>query len=97
MMFVNSEDLGVLADGSDQMPDRFVIPTPQPERDRLRHLIIGSPEGVRSVMHQLHVLKYAEQLAWSQLIVVPTAGLMITTQQGEVMSILRRDVGRSGL
>ncbi|MEM9009245.1 MAG: hypothetical protein AAGE59_37810, partial [Cyanobacteria bacterium P01_F01_bin.86] len=62
-----------------------------PEREPLRHLIIGSPEGVRSAIHQLHVLKYAEQLAWSQLIVIPASGLTITPAQGEVLSLLRRD------
>ncbi|MEO0984235.1 MAG: hypothetical protein AAFY20_01655 [Cyanobacteria bacterium J06639_14] len=97
MTFINSEGPRVLEESSVLEPDRFAIPTSQPERDRLRHLIIGSPEGVRSAIHQLHVLKYAEQLAWSQLIVVPTSGLMITTQQGEVMSILRRDSWRSNL
>ncbi len=66
-------------------------PEVPPERDRLRHLIIGSPESVRSAIHQLHVLGYAEQLAWSQLITIPASGLTITPEQGEVLSLLRRD------
>ncbi|MEL7314882.1 MAG: hypothetical protein AAFN08_08020 [Cyanobacteria bacterium J06559_3] len=61
-----------------------------PEREQLRHLIIGSPEGVRSTIHTLHVLNYAEHLRWSQLITIPTSGLVITPQQGEVMSFLLR-------
>ncbi|MEO0988081.1 MAG: hypothetical protein AAFY20_21460 [Cyanobacteria bacterium J06639_14] len=44
-----------------------------------------------SAIHQLHVLEYAEQLAWSQLIVIPASGLTITPAQGEVLSLLRRD------
>ena len=97
MLFINPEDPRVLTEPSGRELMRFVSPNPLPERDRLRHLIIGSPEGVRSAIHHLHVLNYAEQLAWSQLIAVPTTGLTITTQQGEVISLLRRDVWRSVL
>ncbi len=91
MLFVNPLDPRVLRESLDQAPDRFALPDLEPERDRLRHLIIGSPEGVRSAIHQLHVLGYAEQLAWSQLITIPATGLTITPAQGEVLSLLRRD------
>ena len=62
-----------------------------PVRERLRHLVIGSPEGVRSVIHRLHVLGYSEQALWSQLVTIPESGMMITPAQGESFSLLRRD------
>lgn len=68
-------------------------PAPLPGRRQLRHLIMGSPEDVRAAIHQLHKLRYAEQLAWSQLIAIPAAGLTLTPAQGEVLSLLKRDIG----
>lgn len=64
--------------------------TNQPEREPLRHLIIGSPEGVRGAINHLHVLKYAEQLQWSRLFTIPASGILITPTQGEVFSYLLR-------
>jgi len=58
----------------------------QPERERLLHLVIGSPEGVRSIIHTLHKLQYAEQA-----ITIPESGILITPEQGEVFSLLKRD------
>jgi hypothetical protein len=66
-------------------------PEVQPERERLRHLVIGSPEGVRATINQLHVLHYADQATWSQLVTIPRSGILITPEQGEVFSLLRRD------
>ncbi|WP_017301500.1 hypothetical protein [Nodosilinea nodulosa] len=65
-------------------------PRPQPGRERLRHLVIGSTEGVRSTLHQLHRLNYADQATWSQLITIPESGIVITPEQGEVFSYLLR-------
>ncbi len=91
MLFIHPGDLRGLLAPADHPPLPLATPILQPERDRLRHLIIGSPENVRAAIHQLHVLQYAEQLAWSQLITVPASGLTITSEQGEVLSLLRRD------
>ncbi|MBE9116756.1 hypothetical protein IQ249_12685 [Lusitaniella coriacea LEGE 07157] len=55
-----------------------------PHREPLKHLLIGSPKTVRGAIHALHVLGYAEVGAWSPLIP--------TTNEGEVMSILVRQV-----
>ncbi|WP_052050741.1 hypothetical protein [Leptolyngbya sp. KIOST-1] len=62
-----------------------------PERERLRHLVIGSPEGVRGAINHLHLLRYAEQREWSQLVTIPPSGILITPEQGEVFSLLRRE------
>ncbi len=83
--------------GAATSPLLLANPEGPPEREPLRHLIIGSPEGVRAAIHQLHVLQYAEQLAWSQLIAIPASGLTITPAQGEVLSLLRRDTQRGSL
>ena len=72
-------------------------PDMPPGRERLRHLVIGSPEGVRSVIHILHVLGYAEQALWSQLVTVPESGMLITPEQGEMFSLLRREHPRLGI
>jgi hypothetical protein len=63
---------------------------PQPGRERLRHLVIGSPKGVRATINLLHVLKYADQATWSQLVTIPPSGILITPAQGEVFSYLLR-------
>ena len=66
-------------------------PVAQSGRERLRHLVIGSPEGVRATIHLLHVFTYAEQATWSQLVTIPESRVLITPEQGEVLSLLRRD------
>jgi hypothetical protein len=57
-----------------------------PNRELLKHLIIGSPKGVRSAIHSLHVRGYAETVLWSPL--------MPTANPGEVMSMLIRYIQR---
>ena len=91
MLCLTRQDPRVLQELGGLNPLRLANPTPQPERERLRHLVIGSPEGVRSTIHTLHVLGYAEQATWSQLVTIPESGILITPAQGEVFSLLRRD------
>jgi hypothetical protein len=62
----------------------------QPGRERLRHLVIGSPDGVRGAINHLHLLRYAEQREWSRLVTIPESGILITPEQGEVFSYLVR-------
>jgi hypothetical protein len=57
-----------------------------PGREPLKHLLIGSPRGVRSTIHNLHVRGYAEAKQWSPL--------MPTKNPGEVMSMLIRYIQR---
>jgi len=54
--------------------------SPQPNRETVRLLAIGSRKGVTHVIHLLHVKNFAEVGAWSPLLPAPTLG--------EVMSIL---------
>ena len=58
-------------------------------KDRLRHILLGSPEEIRQAIHQLHVLNYVEPLLWSPIMTVGEQ-LIITPEQGEAMSLLRR-------
>ena len=59
-------------------------PPTSPNRERLRHILIGSPQAVRGAIRNLHVRGYAEVTAWSPL--------QPTTNPGEVMSVLLRYV-----
>ncbi|RCJ20280.1 hypothetical protein A6S26_05680 [Nostoc sp. ATCC 43529] len=55
-----------------------------PNREPLKHLLIGSVKGVTSTIHRLQLVGYADVADWSQLL--PTAN------PDEVMSILNRPV-----
>jgi alkanesulfonate monooxygenase SsuD/methylene tetrahydromethanopterin reductase-like flavin-dependent oxidoreductase (luciferase family) len=66
---------------------REVSALQNPERSRLRILIIGSRDGVIETIHDLYRRGFAEVNAWSPLLPAPSSG--------EVMSILTRD-RRSG-
>ena len=58
----------------------------------LRHILLGSPGGVRQTIHLLHVLRYVENALWSPLVSIPNDQLIITPRQGEVMSLLIRNL-----
>ncbi|MCC3408937.1 MAG: hypothetical protein JGK17_25855 [Microcoleus sp. PH2017_10_PVI_O_A] len=64
-------------------------------RESIRHIIIGSPLGVRRTIYQLHALRYAEVALWthplaqpSERIAIPDNRIVITPEQGEIMSLL---------
>ncbi|MBN3878256.1 MULTISPECIES: hypothetical protein [unclassified Nostoc] len=57
---------------------------PFPNREPIKHLLIGSPKAVSSTIHYLQVIGYASVGDWSPLL--PTAN------PGEVMSILSRQI-----
>jgi hypothetical protein len=76
--------------GEATSPLILASPPVQPGREPLRHIIIGSPEGVRGAINHLHLLRYAEQLQWSKLFTIPEPGIVISRQQGEVFSYLLR-------
>lgn len=61
-----------------------VTTTPTPEREFIKHMLIGSSKAVMSTIHVLHRLGYAEVNDWSPLL--PTAN------PGEVMSILVKQI-----
>jgi hypothetical protein len=63
--------------------EREVSVLQNPDRERLRVLIIGSRDGVVETIHDLHHRGFAEVSLWSPLLPAPSSG--------EVMSILTRD------
>jgi hypothetical protein len=77
--------------GEATSPLLLANPEAQPGRERLQPLVMGSPERVRATINLLHVLTYAEQATGRQLITILPSGILITPEQGEVFSLLRRD------
>ncbi|MCF4966768.1 hypothetical protein [Nostoc sp. CMAA1605] len=64
---------------SNQLPQQLF-----PQREPMKHLLIGSPKAVNSTIHHLHMLGYANVCDWSPL--------LPTENPGEVMSILTRQI-----
>jgi hypothetical protein len=60
-------------------------------REILRHILLGSPGAVRQTIHLLHSLHYAETVLWSPIMAIEEP-LIITPEQGDAMSLLRRPV-----
>ncbi|MGF1537058.1 MAG: hypothetical protein ACFB4J_11330 [Elainellaceae cyanobacterium] len=60
------------------------------EDSPLRHLLIGSPAGVRHAIARLHQLDYVERHYWTPLIQITPRGVHITPAQGQVLSYLVR-------
>lgn len=56
----------------------------EPEREKIRIMVLGSLEGVNQIVHLLHKLRFAEVQQWSQPL--PTG------RPGEVMRILTKSV-----
>lgn len=90
MLCLTRQDPRVLQELGDLNPLRLTTPNSQPGRERLHHLVIGSPEGVQGAINHLHLLQYAERLEWSRLFTIPESGILITPEQGEVFSYLLR-------
>jgi hypothetical protein len=61
------------------------------DREILRHILLGSPSAVRQTIHLLHSLHYVETVLWSPIMAIEES-LIITPEQGEAMSLLRRPV-----
>ena len=61
--------------------------TPLLPREQVRHMLFGTPTAVRSSIHHLHKLGYADPNDWSR----PVS----TGRANEVMAILTKRVGKS--
>lgn len=83
LIYAEEVDAGELPEASPQEQ----IPSPPPNREPLKILIIGSRWGVLSTIRTLHRLRFAEVHEWSPLLPAPTPG--------EVMSILSRYIRRN--
>ncbi|MBD2447964.1 hypothetical protein H6G76_12395 [Nostoc sp. FACHB-152] len=71
------------ADFNSPIPNQFSQPS-FPHREPIKHLLIGSPKAVTSTINYLQVIGYASVGDWSPL--------LPTTNPGEVMSILSRQI-----
>ena len=60
-------------------------------KEDLRHILLGSPGAIRQTIHLLHALRYAEPVLWSPIMTVGEQ-MIITPEQGESMSLLRRSL-----
>ena len=75
------------AEGEPNIPT-LVEPSPSPGCEHLRHIIIGSPEGVQEAIARLHLLHYVERHYWTPLIAIGAQGIRLTPAQGQVLSYL---------
>ncbi len=66
----------------------LIEPAPAPGCEHLRHIIIGSPEGVQEAIARLHLLHYIERHYWTPLITIGEQGLHLTPAHGQVLSYL---------
>ncbi len=71
-------------------PTVLTTPEPGPNGEIIRHVLIGSPEGVREAIHLLHNRRYVDQSLWTQLIAIGKGGVTITQKEGQVLSYLVR-------
>lgn len=92
--YLASDPLNASQSGTQSAPLALQISLDFPgyvPKEELRHILLGSPGAIRQAIHQLHVLNYAESLLWSPIMAVGEQ-LIITPEQGEAMSLLRRTV-----
>ena len=54
-------------------------------RERIKHVLIGSPRSVQGTINKLHLLDYVERHNWSKLVPAGELG-----ESNEVMSVLIR-------
>lgn len=80
----------VLEPAPTSVPELIQAPIPNlpPGRHPIRLLACGLPQGVNSIVHQLHILGFAEVLAWSPPLSSPV--------QGEIIRILTRYIRIKG-
>ena len=67
------------------------IPKQPTKREELRHILLGSPSAIRQTIHLLHSMNYAEPSLWSPIMQV-NKQMIVTPEQGESMSLLRRSL-----
>ena len=66
------------------LPDIFFTPYPtRPNYYPIRILVIGIPEGVESIVHELYIREFAQTHEWSRK--------LPARHPGEIMRIMTRD------
>jgi len=82
-----------LSGASERSDVRFsleIYPSRLPDREPVRLLLLGSRQGVNSIIYTLHHLRFAEVFEWSRDLPAPTQP--ITARPGEVMKILTKHI-----
>ena len=70
MLCFTRQDLRGLQDLGDPNSLHLTTPNPQSGRERLRHLVMGSPDGVRGAINDV-VLTYPDTRTYQRDVVVP--------------------------
>jgi hypothetical protein len=65
-------------DSTAKMADPITAP-PKREREPVQILIIGSGNGINTIVRTLHRLRFAEANEWSPLLPAPTPGKLMRT------------------
>ncbi|MEM9219137.1 MAG: hypothetical protein AAGD25_32985 [Cyanobacteria bacterium P01_F01_bin.150] len=60
------------------------IPEASPERDCVRFMLVGTSQGVARIIHELHLLRFAEVSEWSKP--------MPTKEHGKIMRVMTKNV-----
>ncbi len=67
---------------------------PQPDGEVVRHLLIGSPEGIRETIHLMHINRYyVEQGLWTGPVDIGPDGVRLSRREGQVLAYLMRQRG----
>ena len=82
-VFGNNEENNNQSPLEENIQEQTDLTVNKPQRQHIKHLLIGSPEFVRSIIHYFHVKGYADVGDWSPLVPNPS-------NPEEVMSILVR-------
>ncbi|MEH2134328.1 MAG: hypothetical protein V7K86_27690 [Nostoc sp.] len=57
----------------------------QVSREKIKHILVGSPNVVKKTIHILHIIGYAEVGSWSKPVIAGSLG-----ESGDVVSVLIR-------
>ena len=63
---------------------------PGPSGEVVRHILVGSPEGVRQTIQRLYLCRYAPPTKWTGPVTIGPDGIHIPQDQGQVLYYLMR-------
>ena len=73
---------------------RLAEPPYQPDGEVVRHILIGSPAGIRETIHLMHINRYTvEQSLWTGPIAIGPDGVKLSRREGQVLAYLMRQRG----
>ena len=63
----------------------------RPRPRRLRHYIVGSAEDTQHAVDRLHLLTYIDRVNWILVSDIPSNGILIRPDPGDVLRYTQRD------